>query len=94
MEMTEGPRAYEVWKESGQSFDNTKTIGTREEVWEGRAVRTKGGITREGLLMKEIRRNGTVYQRLVSKAASSAASRNNNLRLQKMCNQATEDAEG
>lgn len=59
-----------------------RKIGSREEVWEGKAVQTKGGLKREDLRQKVVKVNpntGKEYTRLVSVKASDAAKRNFNL---------------
>lgn len=52
----------------------TKTIGTRMEVFSGVALKTKGGLFKEDLMCQG--------NRLVSKKASSAAKKLNNLKKQ------------
>lgn len=57
-----------------------RKIGSREEVWDGVAERTKGGLRRDDLQIKVIKTDpkGREYTKLISKRASEAA--------QKMCN--------
>lgn len=55
-----------------------KKIGSREEVWQGLAERTKGGLRREDLKEKVTKRDpqsGREYTKIVSRRASEASQR-------------------
>lgn len=58
-----------------------RKIGSREEVWEGVAERTKGGLRKEDLEKKIVKTDGQgrTYTKLVSRRASEAAQRLSNL---------------
>lgn len=58
-----------------------RKIGSREEVWDGVAERTKGGLRKDDLQRKVVKVDpkGREYTKLVSRRASEAAQRSTNL---------------
>ena len=58
-----------------------RKVGSRDDVWQGRAEQTKGGLKKEDLREKVVKVNpktGKEYTRIVSVKASEAARRNMN----------------
>lgn len=59
-------------RQDGVYKTKVKSIGTRADVWSGLAQRTKGGLGKDDLMM--------IGNRIVSKRASLAAKKLNNLK--------------
>lgn len=55
-----------------------KSVGTRDEVWEGRAIRTRGGLQKEDLMVSK-------RGRIVSRAQSEAAKARFPVMLKALC---------